>query len=247
VGRILDRLDALGCREETLVLFVSDHGDFRGDHAMVKKDLVLYDPLLHIPGLLRWPGVLPSGAVRDALCEQVDLYPTLAELAGVAVPKGVQGWSFAAVLRGESEVHREAVFGEVCPPDFENPYPDYAAFIAEWERARDIEGHPLRWTASFNVPGEPVKMVRTASHKYVWYRSGEEELYDLVADPGEQRNLAVDPEYRSVGDALRLRLLEWIVLTEDARDPRDDYRLAQTHPWGEPTLLPAAPGAGGNG
>jgi arylsulfatase A-like enzyme len=238
VGRLLDRLDELGRREDTLVLFVSDHGDFRGEHAMVKKDLVLYDSLLRVPGVLRLPGGLPAGAVHDGLCETVDLYPTLCDLLDVSVPHGVQGRSLAPVLRGTAEDEREAVYAEVCPPNFRNPYPDSAAFLAEWERAQTTEGHPLRWTAPFNVPGDFVKCVRTRDRKYVWYpNSGEEELYDLTTDPGETANLAADPRRAGEKADLRARLLEWAVRTEDPRDPLNDQRLAHDLPWGEPTIL----------
>lgn len=237
-GRILEKLDALGLREDTLVLFVSDHGDFRGEHAMVKKDLVLYDSLLRVPGILRLPGGLPAGAVHDGLCETIDLYPTLCDLLGVAVPRGVQGRSLVPVLRGEATDRDDAVFAEVCPPHFRCPYPDFATFLGGWERAQTTEGHPLRWTAPFNVPGDFVKCVRTRDRKYAWYpNSGEEELYDLEADPGETVNLAADTGWANEKSALRARLLEWAVRTEDPRDPLDDQRIAHDLPWGEPTVL----------
>jgi arylsulfatase len=150
----------------------------------------------------------------------------------------VQGRSLVPALRGEAAEVRDAVFAEVCPPHFRCPYPDFASFIGEWERAQKTEGHPLRWIAPFNVPGDYVKGVRTRDRKYTWYpNSGEEELYDLAADPCETINLAAAPEWADEKAALRARLLEWAVRTEDPRDPLDDQRLARDLPWGEPTVL----------
>jgi arylsulfatase A-like enzyme len=206
---------------------------------------VLYDALLHIPGIVRFPGHLPAGRVAEALCEQVDLYPTLAEMLGQTLPRGVQGTSLLPLLRGETEQHKETVYAEVCPPYFANPYPNYAAFIAEWERAQSIEGHPLRWTANFNIPGDHVKALRTADWKYIWYKNGEEELYDLRSDAKETRNLAADSLHAATKAELRHCLFAWVVETEDPRDPKDDQRITDSLPWGEPTLLPGKrPSAG---
>jgi len=237
IGRILARLRALGLDGRTLVLYTSDHGDFRGDHGLVKKDLVLYDCLLNVPCLVRYPGVIPAGRVTPALAEQIDLHPTLCGYAGAEVPKGVQGRSLATLVEGRAEEHRHEVAAEICPPLFENPYTDYRTFLDEWRRAQDVEGHPLRWTAPFNVPGDHVKMIRTRTRKYIWFKRGEEELYDLEADPGEKRNVVRDPKYRPCLEALRMRLYDWHVRSEDPRDPRDDQDLARHLPWGTPTIL----------
>ncbi|MBE7465260.1 MAG: sulfatase-like hydrolase/transferase [Planctomycetes bacterium] len=236
IGKILSKLDELGKRENTLVIYVSDHGDFRADHGMVKKDLVLYDCLLNIPCVLRYPGVLPAGAVRHALAEQIDLHPTICHYAGAAAPKGVQGLSLDALLEGSTDRHRDEVHAEICPPLFENPYSDFPTFISEWKRSRDEPGHPLRYSAPFNVPGDHVKMVRTPTHKYIWLKRGEEELYDLEADPGERRNLARDPARQAECAAFRARLFEWCVRSEDPRDLQDDRDIARQLPWGEPIV-----------
>lgn len=190
VGRILQRLDELGLRENTIVVFVSDHGDFRGEHGMVKKDLVLYDCLLHIPCIVRWPGTVAAGRVTSAMVEQIDLHPTLCEWAGVEVPSHVQGKSLATLLRGATSHHRDSIYAEACPPDYRNPYPDYESFADAWQASRSDDTHPLRWTANFNVPGDHCRMWRTRDWKYVRYITGEEELYDLATDPDEQHNLA---------------------------------------------------------
>jgi arylsulfatase len=218
IGRILDRIDSLGLVRDTIVLFTSDHGEFRGEHGMVEKDLLLYDCLLRVPCMIRWTGEIERRR-SDALAEQIDLYPTLAELAGVPLPKGIQGRSLAALLRGDAIAHRTEVHAEVCQPDARNPFPDYESFRSGWDRA------------PFNVPGDHLKMIRTREHKYVWSPEGDRELYDLIADPGERTNLAGREELRGLERELEHRLFEWVVRTEDVRDREDDDELERTHPW----------------
>ncbi|MFQ5810050.1 MAG: sulfatase, partial [Armatimonadota bacterium] len=231
VGRILDELERQGLADSTIVVYTSDHGDFRGDHGMVKKDLQLYDCLLNIPCAIRFPGTVEPRRFRDALAQQIDVYPTLLDYVGVDAPRGIQGRSLRPLLEGEDDCFRDEVFAEICPPDFRNPYRSADEFLAEWHRARNVEGHPLRWTAPFNVPGDFVKMIRTATRKYIWYADGESELYDLERDPGETVSLADDPACADDLAALRARLFEWHVLTEDPLDSCDARRIATEYPW----------------
>ena len=231
VGRILAALAARGMAENTIIVFTADHGDFRGDHGMVKKDLELYDCLLNIPCMVAWPGRIAPRRFDRALVEQIDLYPTVADYAGVAVPPGVQGRSLRPLFEGAADYWRDEIFAEICPPDYRNTYPTFDAFIAAWRAQHAAPGHPLSWTASFNVPGDYVKSIRTATRKYVWYAHGEEELYDLQHDPGETKNLAAAPQHAAEKSALKLRLLEWHALSEDPLDSAIERTIAKEFPW----------------
>ncbi len=210
VGKLLDELDAQVLENDTIVVFTSDHGDFCFEHNMCKKDLVLLESLLHVPFLLRWPGRLPSRVVDHTFMEQVDVMPTLLDALGLKIPFGVQGKSLLPLLRGERNSHKDAVYGEVCPPWLYNMFEDYAAF----------EAHHGSWAATpMNVPGDFNKTVRTHEYRYVWYGAGEEELYDLEKDPHEQFNVAADPAYAEAKNTMKLRLFEWYALSEDPLDP----------------------------
>jgi arylsulfatase A-like enzyme len=211
VGRLLAALDATGRREDTLVVFTSDHGDFNFQHGLAKKDLVLAECLLHVPCLFSWPGRIAPRVLDapDTMAEEVDIVPTLLELLGLDIPVGVQGRSFAPLVLGRAAAHKDVVFAEVCPPYLFNKYADFEAFAAE---------HGGRGKTPFNVPGDFTKAIRERRWRYVWYGNGEEELYDLDADPLERRNLAADPAHAAEKTRLRLRLLEWNALTEDPLD-----------------------------
>ena len=85
VGRILDKLDELGIRDNTIIVFTADHGDFAGEHNMFGKGGVYYDSLVRVPYLVSWPGGgVPQGAVDDSPVSTIDLLPTILQLSGVA-------------------------------------------------------------------------------------------------------------------------------------------------------------------
>lgn len=100
VGRILDRLDALGLADDTLVVFTTDHGHFLGQHGLVAKGPFHYEDMLRIPFIVRLPGRVPAGAVSDDLQSLVDLAPSFLDAAGLPVPGEMQGVSQWANWQG---------------------------------------------------------------------------------------------------------------------------------------------------
>lgn len=234
VGRLLAELEAQGVAEDTIVVFTSDHGEFCFEHNMYKKDLVLLESLLHVPLMIRFPGRVQERAVRDSMAESVDLMPTLLDLAGVDTPFGVQGESLAPLIQGERSDHKDAVFAEICPPWLYNrfaTYEDFEAHFGSWEKT------PI------NVPGDYNKSIRERDWRYTWYGTGEEELYDHRSDPDELFNVAGKPEYAEVKQRLKMRLLEWLALSEDPLDPLSVRQLqAQYDAWKDAAPLPGSMG-----
>ena len=114
VERVLNALDANGQAENTIVMFVSDHGDMVGQFGMVYKLTYCgYDTLMKVPCLVRWPGRIEAGSVNTSLNSSVDVMPTLLDLAGVDIPDGVDGESIGGVLKGERDVAREEIFTDL--------------------------------------------------------------------------------------------------------------------------------------
>jgi arylsulfatase A-like enzyme len=173
VGRILDRLKALGLDERTIVMFASDNGrateggsaaaSFRGDLPLrgFKRDL--YEGGIRTPFVVRWPGKAAPGTVTDHLSAFQDLLPTLAELAGAPLPDAIDGISFASTLLGQPG--RQVVH--------EHLYWEWRGELGRFGTAQAIRMG--RW-----------KLLR----KKHWLRSPSVELYDLDADPGEERDLS---------------------------------------------------------
>jgi uncharacterized sulfatase len=112
VGRILDRLEALGLAEDTLVIFTTDHGHLFGQHGLIAKGAFHYEDLIRLPFIARWPGRVPPGGRSDALVSLVDTAPTLLSVAGLPVPRAMTGLDQTAVLLGERDAVRDHVVVE---------------------------------------------------------------------------------------------------------------------------------------
>jgi arylsulfatase A-like enzyme len=115
VGRILDTLDRLDLSENTMVVFLTDHGELLGDHGLWMKGPFHYEELVRIPLLLRWPAGLPKGIRVSSLASQVDLVPTMLEAAGVDHGGPLDGVSLLPAAAGSPD-QRAAVFVE-CVDD----------------------------------------------------------------------------------------------------------------------------------
>jgi arylsulfatase A-like enzyme len=175
VGRILERLEALGLGERTIVMFASDNGRateggsaatfFRGELPLRGTKRDLYEGGLRTPFAVLWPGKVAPGSVTDHLSGFQDLLPTLAELAGAPLPDALDGISFVPTLLGEPEQ-------QVA---HEHLYWEWGGELGRFGTAQAVRVG--RW-----------KLLR----KKRWLRSPTVELYDLDVDPREERDLAAD-------------------------------------------------------
>ena len=190
-GRILKTLEDTGQAENTIVIFMSDHGEMLGDHGIYHKGPYFYDCGMRVPLMIRWPGRYRAGQKLDALVEMVDLAPTLLEAAGLEPSPGIQGRSLTGLLEGKTTGHRDSVY-------MENYVPRMGAT------------KPVLATA-----------LRTRTHKLAIYHSlGAGELYDLARDPGEVRNLWDDSAHRGIREELTLELMKRMTDTLDPLPPR---------------------------
>ena len=164
LGRLLDTLDELGVADNTVVIFTSDNGYFFGEHGLADKRAA-YEDSLRVPLLVRLPGV-EGGETRDTMTLNIDLAPTVLELAGVAAPESFQGRSLRPLLQGET------------PEDWRR------AFWYEY-----FEEPPFETPTVFAARTEEAKLIRYPGHGD-WT-----ELYDLRADPHELNNLYGNPDH----------------------------------------------------
>jgi arylsulfatase A-like enzyme len=159
IGRLLDRLRARGLEERTLVLFTSDNGPHReggGDPAFfesagglrgIKRDL--YEGGIRVPMIARWPGVVPAGVVSDQVWAHWDVFPTLAELASARVPRGLDGISMAAALRGHSQPSDRFLYWEFHERGFQQ-----AVRTGRWKAIREEPSRPL---LLYDLTADPVE------------------------------------------------------------------------------------------
>lgn len=103
VGRILAALDAFGLADSTLAIYTSDHGDNCGSHRMIDKHYVMYDNIVRVPLIVRWPDVATAGLARgEFTLHALDLAATMCEAAGLPIPADYAGRSLLPLLRGQT-------------------------------------------------------------------------------------------------------------------------------------------------
>ena len=216
VGAILAELEADGLADDTVVFFYGDHG-----WALPRGKHWLYDSGLHVPLLVRWPGRIAPGTVREDPVGFVDFAPTLLALAGAPIPAHLQGRVFLG--------------GDMAPA------PEYLFFARDWttegsDHIRAVRGHRYKYIRNFapELPylQFPPDTYRQPVMQALWRRAAAgalegaqrqfmaktkpaEELYDTEADPHEVVNLAGDPAHAGRLVRMRTALDRWIESTGD--------------------------------
>ena len=114
LARIIQRLDETGQRENTVIIFTSDHGESLGDHGLLLKGCRFYDGLVRVPLIFNCPGSIKSGVKSGALVELLDMSATILDLAGVELPEYFQGETLRPILSGEvsPDHHRDSIRSE---------------------------------------------------------------------------------------------------------------------------------------
>ncbi len=112
IGVILDKLDALGLADSTLVVFTTDHGHFYGQHGLIAKGAFHYEDMIKVPMVARLPGHIPAGRKTDALQTLVDFSPTFLSITGQDIPRTMTGVDQRAVWFGEEETARDHIIVE---------------------------------------------------------------------------------------------------------------------------------------
>lgn len=205
VGRIKAALKETGLLENTLIIYTTDHGIAFPRAKGTMKDagletaLIMYGP--------KW--IQGNGRVIDGLLCNIDMLPTLLELAGAPIPEDIDGISFASPLRGDDAPVREEFFCELTWHD--KYHPMRGIRTARYKYVKNFIDGPKIYM--------PVDIHRSISGPDVreqFYVANEpEELYDLEKDPLEYTNLIHDPGYAEVAEELRRKVENWMTSTDD--------------------------------
>lgn len=203
IGRVLSALRESGEWEHTIVLFVSDHGDFWGNHGLVGKTNACYEDLLHVPMIWKLPlHALPGRS--SAFADLSDIAPTLLDLLGLETPATMQGRSLLPVLQDQTSDERQYQVAESrLLPGAGLTQEGYRRSIETRDELRAAEGHG--WFGRRQSCW--VRSIRDRSGKKLITNENDTiELYDLEKDPAEHTNLYADPaqraEYRQTIDRL---------------------------------------------
>jgi len=191
IGRVLNELDRLGLRDNTIVILWGDHGYHLGENSLWTK-MTNFELGTRAPLLLSVPGQWRAGQRTRALVEFVDIYPTLAELCGLPLPSHLEGTSFAPLLENPNQPWKRAAFSQYLRPGKDK-------FMG-----RSIRTERWRYTEWRNGKGESAGV----------------ELYDRQADPAENVNLAAEPGSKTtVADLAKQLQAGWRAALPQARQP----------------------------
>ncbi|MCK5703772.1 MAG: sulfatase, partial [Cyclobacteriaceae bacterium] len=168
IGRLLDYLDESGLAENTVVIYSSDQGFYLGEHGWFDKRW-MYEESLHMPFIVKWPGVTKSGSVNTDMVQNIDFAETFLDMAGLDIPTEMQGISLVPLLQGKT------------PGDWRKSIYYHYYEYPGWHMVQKHNG------------------VRTDRYKLInYYELGEKELFDLETDPQEMKSVFDDPEYAEI-------------------------------------------------
>ncbi|MCK5844049.1 MAG: sulfatase [Victivallales bacterium] len=189
VGRLLDYLEKEGILDKTIIIYTSDQGFFLGDHGWYDKRF-MYEESLRMPLLVRYPKEIEAGTVVDEITTNVDMPATFADWAGIEKPSYFQGYSFRPLLKG------------VVPENWQQ-----SMYYRYWMHLSHhyVSAHYGIRTKEFKLIyyyGEAMGQPHTIDES----KQPEWELFDLLKDPNEMKNVYGDPQYAKIAEQLKNEL-----------------------------------------
>ncbi|MCX7309794.1 MAG: sulfatase [Afipia sp.] len=191
VGRVLDALSSAGLEKNTIVIYSSDQGFYMGEHGWFDKRWI-YEESLHMPFIIRWPGVVQAGTRFGPFVQNIDYAPTFMDMAGGQIPDGLHGRSIVPILRGETP--------------------------ADWRKS--VYYHYYDDNGAHNVVKH--YGVRTDRYTLAYYYTTEEwEMFDNEQDPEQLRSVYADSAYAKTLAELKIELGRLRRLYQDSDGTRD--------------------------
>ncbi|MGL4630541.1 MAG: sulfatase family protein [Leadbetterella sp.] len=190
IGRLLDYLDNNNLSKSTLVVYMGDNGFMFGEHGLIDKR-TSYEESMRVPLLVKCPDLIQAGSSTEKMIQNIDIAPTILEMAGLKAPKYMVGRSFMPILQGKE--------------------------IQNW---RDRTFYEYYWEYDFpHTPTQFA--IRTDNFKYIRYHGiwDSNEFYDLKADPNEMNNLIRDSRYQTQIKSMAEQLYDWLETTNGMQIP----------------------------
>ncbi|MED5453821.1 MAG: sulfatase [Verrucomicrobiota bacterium] len=219
VGKILEALDNSGEAENTVVIFLSDHG-----MPLPFAKTQLYHHSTHSPWIIRWPGVTRSGKVDDVhMVSAVDMLPTLLDIVGAKHPGRLDGRSFLSLIRGEQQVNRDHVFKEYNENAGASRDPmravqtkQFLYLFNPWSNGQRVFATATTGTVTYRRMATLAKSDARLAKRLAMYKYRvPEELYDVSVDPDCLNNIIDSSEHKMVLNQLQERLKWWMKKTGD--------------------------------
>lgn len=215
LGRVIEALEAAGVYDDTTIIVCSDHGDFAGDAGLVEKwPSAVDDMLAKVPLIVRRPGAPRGHRVAEPV-QSIDIFPTVCDFEGIEIRHDQFGVSLRPQVEGGSGDERRAVY---CEGGYDTREPQaFEGTPSFMEHHRPGSRYYPKMVQQQEDPESVCRVVmqRDRRWKLSVRTNGENELYDLDADPLEYRNLYGEPEHRDLVAELTQRLTAWLIHTSD--------------------------------
>ncbi len=212
IGKIRNLIDTSSIKENTIIIFTVDHGI-----PMPRQKCTLYDPGIAVPLIVHMPTKIPSGRIVEDLVSNIDILPTLLDIAGVDIPRDVQGNSIAGVLLEGSRFDytpRDQIYAELTFHDM-GFNPIRCIRTKRWKYIKNL----VPFDILFEMPDDILQSLSGKAyikdHPEYHSKRPDEELYDLESDPNEIHNIANNPQFAKIKEELSSKLMEFLKSTND--------------------------------
>ena len=211
LGLLEREIESLDIKDNTIMLFTSEQGS-----SFPFAKWTNYDSDLRNALIIRWPNTITAGVTNDAMIEHIDVLPTLTDLVNGTIPTGLDGKSFKHVLRGDSQQHKNYVYGLQTSSNIHNgsPYPIRSVRSDRYKLIHNLMPNNRFSNILTNAPWFKAALLAEQANngsRYAGYITRPEyELYDLHSDPFEQHNLYQQTTYQPTFKHLRQKLSAWM-------------------------------------
>jgi arylsulfatase A-like enzyme len=198
IGHILDTLEKTGKKDDTIVVFTTDHGEFLGDYGRIQKGMPAYDCIVNVPFIVRYPEKINAKSTINEITEGVDFTATMLDYAGIQIPEFIQGQSMRPLLSSPSK--DKGMHGT-------------------WEKKDAL----IEMFHNYGKGGQAA--LATDAYLYTLdNRNNKEVLFDLKKDPEQKQNAASDPDYTTVLSDMRFKLAKKLMHAKyDQRERIAEY------------------------
>ena len=223
VKTVMDTLGLQHRLRNTYVIFTSDNGFFYGEHRLTGGKFLAYEPATHLPLLIRGSGIKPGTATGE-IAGNVDIAPTILELAGVQPDKSVDGTSLVPFFRDPSlRTRRPFLFESFVQTSDVEANPEPPATGPVYRRG----GGEAK--ASIVAPPKDYEGIRLGPYKYIEWPDGEKELYDINKDPNELNNIVRVPNFFPIRAFMHAQLIRLeACVGRTCREPAPPFPLTRT-------------------
>ncbi len=171
IGQLFDYLKEMDILDDTVLIICADHGENIGDHNLIGHQLSIYDTLLHVPLIIRYPDKFKAGLRVDEQVQLADLFPTITDI--------IRFYRY-----GEQPIRGHSLLSLLKNPESPPAFAEYEIFATVLENLRKVS--PGFDTSKY---ARRLKSVRDGDFKYIWSSDGRDELYNIRDDPGELNNI----------------------------------------------------------